>query len=340
MPASNDDVGFRLDNCLFTMPVVVRGMTSRGIYGLVDHCAFVPTVHGSIHAIDIIGSDMNGDGGITPWKRPLTLGTNKAVYIEDCKFDYTQNDAGDDCIDCYAGARWVIRYCTFINISTGSHGLDSGGTQSSHSWEVYNNTFTNNGPVSLRHSTVRGGTGVYFNNTWGGSKVWTNITMVYYRANNTAPSWAPCDGTKYRVDAVDSTQSGYWKLSTTGTFAFDNATNSAVGTYGGSNTTYFDGSGPSGYPGREQPGFTTGQALAPVYIWNNSGGSTPNQADTWDGANLDSGILTTFMQKNREWYEGTAMPGYTPLVHPHPLINGGSTGTIAPSNAKIAVVPQ
>lgn len=333
--ASSNTVGFRVDHITININAISRGCTVMGAYGLFDHNTFKPTVAGSIHAIDIYGSQNTNDGGITPWTRPLTLGTDKAVYIENCTFDFRLNDQSDDSIDCYGGARWVIRYNAFLDISNGSHGLDSGGTQSPHSFEIYNNTYTNNSSHTLRVTTVRGGTGVIYNNTYGGTHgSWDGVTLQYYRANNTAPSWAQCDGTNWRINAVDPTQSGYWVLNTTGTYAYDNATNTTIGTYGGSNTTYFDGAGTLGYPGREQPGYTTGQVPSPIYIWGNSG-QAGNTAATWDGTGVNVPPYSTFMQINREWYEGTAKPGYTAYTYPNPLIGGGGT-TSGASSGKVA----
>lgn len=338
--ASNDDVGFRIDHCAFNFPVAVRGITATGVYGLIDHCTFTPSVAGSIHSIDITGSATNSDGGITPWKRPLAYGTNKFVFIEDCTFDYTGNNAGDDCIDCYAGARWVIRHNNFIAISHGSHGLDSGTTQSPHSFEIYNNTYTNSQGSSLRQTTVRGGTGLIHDNTYGGTKSWNPITLQYYRLNNSAPSWAVCDGTNYRVNAVDPTQSGYWVLSTSGSYAFDNATNTSLGAYGGSYTTYFDGAGTNGYPGRQMPGYTTGQVSEPLYAWNNSGGGgSPNVFGTWaGGVPADETRLSSFIVSGRDYNNNTAKPGYTPYTYPHPLISGGGD-TTAPTVTIVTPTP-
>ncbi len=301
-------------------------MTVVGLYGLIDSCNFVPTITGSVHAIDITGGPISSDGGVASWQRPLTLGTNKAVYIEDCTFDYTLNDAGDDCIDCYGGARWVIRHCTFIAISHGHHGLDSGSGQlSPHSFEIYNNTYTNSQGQALRYTTVRGGTGVIFNNTYGGTKSWNPVTLQYYRAYQTVPaiSWAICDGTNYRINGTPTNSASPWVLSTTGTYAYDDATNSVLGVFGAGFGTYFDGAGTNGYPGRQQPGYTTGQVQSPLYVWN-QGGPRGNTVDIWaGGGTTEQNLLAVLLQDNRDYIRGTPKPGYSPYAYPHPLTYGG-----------------
>ena len=64
-----------------------RGIYTDSVYGLIDHNTFdVTATTGSIQMISIAGSSFSSDGGFTPWTRPLTLGTDKAVYIEDNTF--------------------------------------------------------------------------------------------------------------------------------------------------------------------------------------------------------------------------------------------------------------
>ncbi len=160
------------------------------------------------------------DGGWTPWTQPLTLGTNKAVYIEDNTFTVSTADAGvEDQVDAYAGARLVIRHNQFTNSTVGFHGTDSGSERSPFSFEVYSNTFTNNSSVGLRGGTMRGGTGVWYGNTYGGSHSWYGITLMSYRSCAVlASGWGGgpvCDGMNRKLISIDHTLDLGRELSTT-----------------------------------------------------------------------------------------------------------------------------
>lgn len=343
-----DEVGFQIDHVTYSITSVVRGSTVWGIYGVFADCNFVPTVFGSIHSIDVLGCQQGNDAGFTPFSRPLALGTNKAVYIERCLFDYRLNNQGDDCIDGYAGGRVVIRYNTFMDISQGFHGTDSGNSRSMMSWEIYNNTYTNS-QGALRVMTVRGGTGVIYNNTYavtGGGLPWYTTTIQYHRAapaDTGVSQWQHMGVQNWQLQSAVLSSNGSRICDVAGGVGFDNATNTTLGAFGGSNTTYFDGLVSStttfngttvgGYPGRDQPGWSTGpgplgQQLFPMYIWGNSGFSGCNTASTFMGGNSpDEAQLAAVVQLNREWYDNTAMPGYSAYTYPYP--GTGSTVTAA-----------
>jgi hypothetical protein len=166
-------VGFRFDH----NRIVIASASSHHhivptiVYGLIDHNTFdVTATSGSIGVFDPFGSADGNDGGFTPWTRALSLGTENAVYFEDNTVSYPTAGAGtEDCIDAYGGARLVIRYNTFTNCTLGFHGLDSGSRRSVLSYEIYNNTQTNNSSTALRAVTLRGGSGVIYSNTYNGS---------------------------------------------------------------------------------------------------------------------------------------------------------------------------
>jgi hypothetical protein len=103
-------------------------------------------------------------------------------------------------------------------------------------------------------------------------------------------------------------------------------------------TSVWDGNtSPPGYPCIDQPGWGMGdlisgdpccminkvtgtkswphQVLNPSYSWNNTLNGAPSDPVTG---------YPTYIKLGREYFT-TPMPGYTPFVHPHPLVSGSST---------------
>jgi hypothetical protein len=149
-------------------------------YGLIDRCTFVG-YGGSDEMIFCRGP---GDS----WQTADTLGTTKAVVVEDCLF------AGSGYVcDANANARMVVRFCTITGpIKIDGHGKASDTpARGVRQMEVYGNLWTN-----TKHywTTVelRGGTGMVFANqvandtdTWfilieyGSIALWPNFAKVY-----------------------------------------------------------------------------------------------------------------------------------------------------------------
>ena len=322
-----------------------RGIFITSIYGLFDHNTIDMTaLHGSNQSISLRGSPASSDGGQTPWKQPLTLGSNNAVYVEDNTFNYTTSDTGvEDALDAYSGARFVVRYNQINNISMGHHGTDSGGMRSPVSFEVYNNTFTNNSSTVIRGWTVRGGTGVFFNNTYGGTvSAWYDVLLVYYRAcSDLVLSWGRCDGTRWEVLSDVKSSDNSRKCSATGGFRYD-ATKEQLGPANGTYTNYFDGGGTGGYPCRDQPGRGPGQVLEPIFFWSNTGTGISPQPSSLAGTNNCNGFgVNNYFQAGRDYIDNGNIPksGFTPYTYPHPLQakQGDSTPPAAPINLTVTV---
>ncbi len=326
----------RFDHNTLTLGNITgRSLGMMFIWGLVDHNTFTQTSGASLQFTQTYGSsDQSGDSGQTPWNYVLSLGTNNAVYYEDNTFDQSGCTLGDDCLDAYGGARIVIRNNNFLGCGHGFHGMDSGSRRSCLSFEVYNNTYTNNTGSKRRYCTVRGGTGVFFGNSYAGSAGWDGVTLQYYRAYQGLAqgiSFQQCDGTTYYFPVFTGSSSGAAPLVTSGGRAFDNTNNRVLGTNTGSSTTKVDGSGLNGYPGRDQPGFAPGMILTPIYTWSQSqtGGGGLQATNIWAGCAgcPDETLLQGFIQSGREWIDNgsTAMPGYTAYTYPYPWGGGSST---------------
>jgi hypothetical protein len=339
---SQDSVGFRFhNNRVLIASSGSRGIGVESVYGLIDHVTFdVTAPGGSIQSVAVWGSSDGSDGGFTPWMRPLALGTNKAVYIEDSTFNYSSQD--EDSVDAYTGARLVIRHSTFNNISVGFHGTDTGAGRSVFSYEIYDNIFTNNLSKSLRGATLRGGTGVVYGNRYGGSNgSWYDVTMMVYRACPPlyASQWQVCNGTKWQLGSTNFAADASRTASTSGGVGFCSndrdkvcTSDSACGT-GGTCSAFLDGPGAGGYPCRDQVGRTSGQQAAPLYVWNNSGVN----AGSYDGGSSCGIGLAAYLQAGRDYSNDVQKPGYAAYGYPHPLISGsGQTSPPrAPTNLRI-----
>jgi hypothetical protein len=301
--------GFRIDHCAFTH------LTKRGVgaystvnsWGVIDHCTF-RKLSGSPQGVSVFG---DGDAA---WSRPLSLGTINAVYIEDCTFTWPSQ--GDSCIDIYNGGRVVFRHNTVTNVNLGCHGLDSGGYRSPVSWEIYENTFLVTIPLANQFY-FRGGTGVVYNNkvtTSGAGRLSGNsINVTCYRATGTCivPQYTPW-GRVTGSNPYDGNTNGYgWP---------------ALDQIGAAPPTT-----PSNILAGPPAAGRSVQGRSPAYAWGNiiSINGAPAVAmrmgvTTYSGSCYPSGIpgepnVGNLIQENRDFFNGTQKPGYSPYVYPHPL---------------------
>ena len=187
---TGDCRNFRIDHIEFEDMVIRSIVTSaKGDeqYGVIDHCTFDYPYSTSSQGIALFGAKPQDR---TPWKRPLTLGTYKAIYIEDCTFTWATPP--DSALDAYGGARYVFRYNKVTGTHVSHHGCDSGDYRSTHSFEIYENTFNENGAGSYRALFFRGGTGVVYNNTFTGN--YSGFNVANYRSCDSYGVWGKCDG--------------------------------------------------------------------------------------------------------------------------------------------------
>jgi hypothetical protein len=250
-------------------------VTVQYAYGLIDHTVFDDSGSGE-HALGIQGDWAHA--GFLAWNRPLSLGTNNAIYIEDSTFNLTNQT--DGLVDGYTGGRIVFRHNNVIQNGSGAigadnigfHGTDSGSYRSFFSVEIYGNTFTNNSGGTMTSFRSRGGTALVYNNAWAGGS-WNGITLQNYRADGSGnnSTWQNCNGTNWQLGSIDpTTTQGRTNSGNGGTYWLianrDTTTNSVT-------TAFFDnnpgGSGGPGYACRDNVGRTYNQVLAPDYAWLN-----------------------------------------------------------------------
>jgi hypothetical protein len=103
-----------------------------------------------------------GAGDYSVWTNDVTPGSPKMVYMEDNTFTGTSGYV--NAVQNYYGAQIVFRHNTLNNAIFEAHGNTYYKTRW---WEVYNNTFTN--ATQGMAGAIRGGSGVFFNNTCSGS---------------------------------------------------------------------------------------------------------------------------------------------------------------------------
>lgn len=292
---------WRVDNNKFNK-LNGRVIWSNGspTYGLIDHNIF--DMLDGFQGMYIKNLNMGGESqGNGDWMTSSSIGTEEAVYVEDNTFNYPEPNKVSAMIDCNGGGRFVVRYNTIINTTVHAHGGgDSPGSsehRSCRQWEIYHNNISfnkaSNHPAAI---TLRGGTGVIFNNEVEGN--FNNFAkLACYRVGFTDPEkdgpWGQCNGSSL-VDGNTSGMNGYPCLDC---------------------------------PGRGQDsGIGTTQALEPVYSWNN----------TLNGVSKDAfAQYPTHTILNTDYYNGVQKPGYTPYTYPHPLtIAPNTTAPNPPTNLR------
>lgn len=286
---------------------------SGDVWGLVDHYTFtgnfVTGVRVEHYGWNLFSSwnDLWGDAS---WSAPIHYGSAEGLYVEDSSFTGTSNVASAAATDCYSGGRFVFRHNTVSTLDIGSHGTDSDQRHRSCRWmEVYNNTFTYTTINQLGFiAWIRGGSGVFYNNTITATGYSNNIVQVANCrdpgtgcAGNTTgnfPPWGACNGTS----PYDQNASGGYRC------------------------VDQPGAGTSNQLGPDTGGTITpantwvGNISEPIYVWNNTLNGTAN--------NLTGG--TTNVVVNRDYYSGTARPSYTAYTYPHPL--QGAVCSITPTS--------
>lgn len=253
-----------------------RALVASGYEGgLIDYCQFEALTDSTQQGVTVYGDRRNS------WARPPSWGTARAVYIENCRFEFTGN-GGDAAIEMYRGARAVIRYNTIYNASVGAHGLDSDDVNlgSTFSWEIYNNvTILQTNANKPGYYQFRGGSGVLWGNrywaTWqgGGENSYNThyARLSVYRATGD--------------QIYNPTPPASWPLDGSNTMDGNTAVTNGSGTHTGSNnaSTLTDAT-KSWTTDQHIPVTPVSTWVRPYYIWNLTDGSggfiTANTATT------------------------------------------------------------
>ncbi|MGZ3805960.1 MAG: hypothetical protein ACXVB4_17220 [Pseudobdellovibrionaceae bacterium] len=275
---------FRVDHLEFTGLQQTAIAAHGNLTGVIDHARF-----SGPHMIGIfvdhqnwLGAE-NGDGS---WADDLHLGTEQAVYIEDCVFDASLTSGLTDAITLGAGGRVVARYNTFTETRIGIFGTDtSGRSRAGRSFEIISNNFNLTKFTNFDAVWIGGGTGVIakntVNNTQGAIAFLNN-----YRDSNSYTPWGQCDGNSI-FDGNLTGQTGYPCLDQVGR---------------GKGLLYL-GLTPS-------PNQTAAQNAEPLYLWEN----------TKSGAPLSASSQSAHIQLNRDYFDGLTLPSYLMYTYPHPSV--------------------
>jgi hypothetical protein len=379
---SGTSKAWRVDHVNFDRVRAQAIRTVRDTYGVVDHNQFLvrPGKFSFTLYHDAWGGAQYGDRS---WSDASSLGTERAIFIEDNTFQSDTPGTNAILLDVLNGARYVFRHNQVTDGNLASHGTESSGRQRGlRQFEIYENVMHQTAAGGARAAFIRSGTGVIWGNTLTG--VYTSMaTFINYRSSDSF-LFGRCDGTSVwdrniagvdgsgvhtgplgtvLIDNTASWMANEWHdgytihNKTTGRASLIKANTSTSITPGASAfatpaaMSFNTGEAyeiRQAYPCLDQVGWVRGtllsgnpalpqgwpnQTLEPVYEWNN----------TLNGYKAKMESLDTHIQANREFYNDTEKPGYTPFTYPHPLTQGltqgsggsGATGLPAPSNLTV-----
>ncbi len=275
--------------------------TEQCVYGVMDRVTYNQGARNIIAEIyhPTCFGDSNGWGDGS-WANEIDWGGPGAFYVENCTINHasTISPSAHYALDQFKGSRTVYRYNTFNNATISSHGTETGHRfRGMRHFEIYENEFNYTSTAVDTNMYMRGGTGVIFNNTVIGATTgigWnTFIKFSNFRSVvDTYPPWGRCDGSS-PYDENQEGEDGY----------------RCVDQIGAGTSRMLDIAG--GPPDYDPSGGWVENELDPVYVWNNTIPGTP----TWGDVAGEVHIL-----ENRDFYEDTMRPGYTPFQYPHPLV--------------------
>jgi len=226
-------------------------------------------------------------------------------YIENCTISNGTSGSfnGDD------NSRVVIRHCTITDSQPFSHGQDTSEYGSRH-YEIYNNTF------HYVSATVN-------------DQCWASFRGAVALVANNAMDAIPGKACVLLECQQINRSAGPGNCQT----AYPANRQCGIGWSAKSTATY-------GHPVVTTDG--TGQASDPIYVWGNTGsgatGSSYVALNQFSPDECGNGLLITqFIQSGRDYFVGTARPGWVPYTYPHPLVAAGAPAATpaTPQNLRI-----
>jgi hypothetical protein len=290
-----------IHDCWFSEPsgnhIALAAFTNQGV---IWNCSF----DASPFALNVLAVQHKVDGATTSWTTPSTMGaadlTGKSnLYIEDCDFHAYLNAFDND-----DNGRLSARHVTFDNSGIGTHGADTSDWGERH-FEIYDSEFvfnsTNGDVLNINWwCFVRGGTFVVtdcimplIQSQDYGTKSSFNLTVMNLQ-RNAGPNSCWGAGTQNGALYHCPRQVGFGRVT---------------------------GNGHDGR-GRMNDSVTYVGDSEPIYIWNITG-PTPTISTSDYGGNECSNPdhSSNYIKAGRDYFNGTAKPGYQKYVYPHPLRN-------------------
>lgn len=318
---------FRFHNLAITN-IWRRGILTIGwSSGLIDNCYFELPHLGTGQAVTIFGRVRSGASVTNNALSATVVGLGQIegfVYVEDCVFDFAyRNDAA---VEVYYDGQAVLRYNQVTNTCFGIHenGLNN---RSGTVWEVYGNTFYDK-PNAPSHKSVGW---LFIRSGWG--VVWSNtVAFAPTTTYTTSPHLM-----LYRASGTNVFANYYPGPAITGTNRLDGNQNHIT----------------IGYPAWDQPGWgdptvwtatNSNHTFHGCYSWSNTvNGSNVGYTvkDFSVRGTQNEGLLAydgvswvptsqQLIVKDRDFFNDTPKPSYTPLAYPHPLATSGGALPVTP----------
>jgi hypothetical protein len=313
-------------NCTFDSGTVFNYMGFSSANGIIfSHCTFTTRI--ASLGLTGISFTCSKYGTTGTWNTPDTMGLGadstglnvgdtvagwcgvaglNCSYIEDSTISNGTSGSfnGDD------NSRVVIRHCTCNDTQLFSHGQDTSPSGNRH-YEIYNNTFhvVDSSKNDQGWCSFRGAVSLVANNVMDAVAGKATVVFECQQINRNAGPGA-CQ-TSYPANRQCG--SG-WSANSSATY---------------------------GHPVVAADG--TGYVLDPCYVWGNTGGGGAGYSQYVGVAQFSpdscgNGLLAAnFIQQGRDYFVGTARPGWVPYTYPHPLVSGGRpSGTpAAPQNLRV-----
>lgn len=275
--------------------------------------------------------------GAEPWLHPAFWGTNDTTGANNLYAETNDVHAFQSATDNDDNGRMVWRYNVMDNTGIGTHGADTS-PYGMRTFEIYNNTGVFNGYSDGTTFNVvgwvfiaRGGSYAIHDNNWPAisstdlSKSDVTFTVMnLQRSQGPNPCWGAgftTAGQYYHAPR----QVGYGYVTGTGTANYP----------------------PLGVNNSSTDSITYVGDLEPAYIWNNSRSPLGVGIEDYGLGNSNScsssptpDSSANYIVAGRDYYNGTAKPGYSPYTYPHPLTqaSGGSGTTVNPPTGLTATV--
>jgi peptidoglycan hydrolase-like protein with peptidoglycan-binding domain len=239
------------------------------------------------------GLGINILGNRSYWTDPSQYapGTGYGIYLEDNTF----NAGGVEVVDLNYGGAYVVRYSTINNGGNlAVHGADSGDRAGGYI-EVYNNTFSfldNSGSKRDMSVIMRGGSALIFSNVITGA----------YNSTFKLQNWRSTFGVNgflspFHTDNKNRCQHNSVNLLDSDVSPED-----------------------TGWPCKDQIGRGPNQMSTPSYEWNNVWNQGVAQFTVNNNLGGTNPSTYDHVKNDRDYFNNTCKPGYTPYTYPHPLV--------------------